>query len=248
MIAAGEGYQGFVLTGAERFWLVIALAAAVFGIVTGVVLMRGVLRADTGTAKMRDIAGAIQEGAAAFLRRQFRAIGIVLVPLAVLIFFTATKVTRPNGSVAFSFGASGGFRVLCFVFGATLSGLTGIIGMSLAVRGNVRTAAAARDGKLGGAVKVAIRTGGITGLLCVGLGLLGATIIVFTFQNTATAVLVGFGFGGFAHCAVHACRRRYLHQGRRRGSRPCRQGGGRHPRGRPAKCGHHRRQRGRQRR
>ena len=72
MIAAGEGYQGFVLTGAERFWLVIALAAAVFGIVTGVVLMRGVLRADTGTAKMRDIAGAIQEGAAAFLRRQFR--------------------------------------------------------------------------------------------------------------------------------------------------------------------------------
>ena len=116
-------------------------------------------------------------------------------PLAVLIFFTATKVTRPNGSVAFSFGASGGFRVLCFVFGATLSGLTGIIGMSLAVRGNVRTAAAACDGKLGGAVKVAIRTGGITGLLCVGLGLLGATIIVFTFQNTATAVLVGFGFG-----------------------------------------------------
>jgi K(+)-stimulated pyrophosphate-energized sodium pump len=195
MIAAGEGYQGFVLTGAERFWLVIALAAAVFGIVTGVVLMRGVLRADTGTAKMRDIAAAIQEGAAAFLKRQFRAIGIVLVPLAVLIFFTATKVTRPNGSVAFSFGASGGFRVLCFVFGATLSGLTGIIGMSLAVRGNVRTAAAARDGKLGGAVKVAIRTGGITGLLCVGLGLLGATIIVFTFQNTATAVLVGFGFG-----------------------------------------------------
>jgi K(+)-stimulated pyrophosphate-energized sodium pump len=195
VLAAGEGYQGFLLTNAERAWLVIALLAAVFGLVMGVVLMRGVLRADTGTAKMREIADAIQEGAAAFLRRQFRAIGIVLVPLAVLIFFTATKVERPNGSVALSFGASGGFRVLCFVFGATLSGLTGLIGMSLAVRGNVRTAAAARDGELGGAVKVAIRTGGITGLLCVGLGLLGATVIVFTFQNTATAVLVGFGFG-----------------------------------------------------
>jgi K(+)-stimulated pyrophosphate-energized sodium pump len=195
VLAAGEGYQGFVLTSAERVWLVIALLAAVFGLVMGVVLMRGVLRADTGTPKMREIAGAIQEGAAAFLRRQFRAIGIVLVPLAVLIFFTATKVVRPNGTVALSFGASGGFRVLCFVFGAALSGLTGLIGMSLAVRGNVRTAAAAKDGELGGAVKVAIRTGGITGLLCVGLGLLGATVIVFTFQNTATAVLVGFGFG-----------------------------------------------------
>ncbi len=195
LLAAEGGYQGFVLTSTERVWLVIALVAAVFGIVMGLALMRGVLRADTGTTKMRDIAAAIQEGAVAFLRRQFRAIGIIIVPLAVLIFFTATKVSRPNGSIALSFGAAGGFRVLCFVFGALLSGLTGFIGMSLAVRGNVRTAAAAIGGKLPGALKVAFRTGAITGMLCVGLGLLGATVIVFTFQNTATAVLVGFGFG-----------------------------------------------------
>jgi K(+)-stimulated pyrophosphate-energized sodium pump len=195
LLATEGGYQGFVLTNAERVWLVVALAAAVFGILTGFVLMRGVLRADTGTVKMREIAGAIQEGAVAFLRRQFRAIGIIIVPLAVLIFFTATKVSRPNGSVALSFGAAGGFRVLCFLFGALCSGTTGFIGMSLAVRGNVRTAAAARVGKLPAALRVAFRTGAITGMLCVGLGLLGATIIVFTFQNTATAVLVGFGFG-----------------------------------------------------
>ena len=195
-LAAGEGgYQNFVLSGAEKTWLVIVLAAAVFGLVVGISLMRGVLRADQGTAKMREIAAAIQEGAVAFLRRQFRAIGMVLVPLAVLIFFTATKVTRPDHSTALSFGAAGGFRVLCFLFGAACSGLTGFIGMSLAVRGNVRTAAAARDGKLPGALRVAFRTGAITGMLCVGLGLLGATVIVFTFQNTATAVLVGFGFG-----------------------------------------------------
>ena len=195
LLAAEGGYQGFVLTGAEKTWLVVALAAALFGIVTGFALMRGVLRADQGTQSMKDIARAIQEGAQAFLARQFKAIAIIVVPLAVLIFFTATKVVRSNGTVALSFGAAGGFRVLCFVFGAALSGLTGFIGMSLAVRGNVRTAAAARGGKMPGALKVAFRTGAITGMLCVGLGLLGATVIVFTFQNTATAVLVGFGFG-----------------------------------------------------
>jgi K(+)-stimulated pyrophosphate-energized sodium pump len=194
-ILAEGGYQSFVFSSTEKLWLVIALVTAVFGLGVGLVLMRGVLAADTGTPKMREIAAAIQEGAVAFLRRQFRAIGIIVIPLAVLIFFTATKVTRPNDSIALSFGQAGIFRVLCFLAGATLSGLTGFIGMSLAVRGNVRTAAAARDGKLPGALKVAFRTGAITGMLCVGLGLLGATVIVFLFQNTATAVLVGFGFG-----------------------------------------------------
>jgi K(+)-stimulated pyrophosphate-energized sodium pump len=195
LLAAEGGYQGFVLTSTEKAWLLAALAAAIFGLVVGFVLMRGVLRADQGTTTMREIAGAIQEGAVAFLRRQFRAIALVVVPLAVLIFFTATKVVRPDGTVALSFASAGGFRVLCFLFGATLSGLTGFIGMSLAVRGNVRTAAAARAGKLPPALKVAFRTGAITGMLCVGLGLLGPTVIVALFQNTATAVLVGFGFG-----------------------------------------------------
>ncbi len=195
LLAAEGGYQSFVLSGAEKAWLGVVLAIAVVGIAVGLLLMRGVLRADTGTDSMRAIAAAIQEGAVAFLRRQFRAILVVIVPLAALIFFTATKVTKPNGTVALSFASAGGFRVLCFLFGAACSGLTGFIGMSLAVRGNVRTAAAARTGALPGALRVAFRTGAITGLLCVGLGLLGATIIVFTFQNTATAVLVGFGFG-----------------------------------------------------
>src|SRR5579875_1284464 len=195
LLAAEGGYQGFVLTGTEKTWLVVALVAAVFGIAAGFVLMRGVLRADQGTDTMREIARAIQEGAQAFLRQQFRTISIIVVPLAALIFVTATKVVRPDGSVALSFGAAGGYRVLCFLFGAACSGLTGFIGMSLAVRGNVRTAAAARGGKMAGALRVAFRTGAITGMLCVGLGLLGAGIIVFAFQNTATAVLVGFGFG-----------------------------------------------------
>src|SRR6202158_4718892 len=153
-LASEGGYQSFVFSSTEKTWLVVALVTAVFGLAVGLVLMRGVLRADTGTPKMREIAAAIQEGAVAFLRRQFRAIGIIVIPLAVLIFFTATKVARPNRTIALSCGSAGAFRVLCFLAGATLSGLTGFIGMSLAVRGNVRTAAAARDGQLPGAVTV----------------------------------------------------------------------------------------------
>jgi K(+)-stimulated pyrophosphate-energized sodium pump len=192
---ATEGYQAFHLGGGDRAWLFFALAAGLVGILAGLVLIRGVLKADQGTEKMREIARAIQEGAEAFLKRQFRTILIIIVPLAVLIFFTATKVTRPDGSIALSFGQAGLYRVICFLFGATFSGLTGFIGMSVAVRGNVRTAAAARGGKLPPALKVAFRTGAVTGMLCVGLGLVGATTIVLIFQNSATAVLIGFAFG-----------------------------------------------------
>ena len=78
--------------------------------------------------------------------------------------------------------------------GAAFSGLTGIIGMNLSVRGNVRTAAAALDGQLPPALKVAFRTGGVTGLFCVGLGMIGAAGITLIFQNSATAVLIGFAF------------------------------------------------------
>ncbi len=192
---AEGGYQSFVLTGGEKGWLGFALAAGLISVIVGVLLMRGVLAADQGTTAMKAIAKAIQEGAQAFLSRQFKTILIIVVPLAVLIFFTATKVTRPDHSVALSFVSAGVYRVLCFLAGALCSGLTGFIGMSLAVRGNVRTAAAARDGEMAPALRVAFRTGAITGLFCVGLGLLGATAIVFIFQNSATAVLVGFGFG-----------------------------------------------------
>ena len=195
LVAEGS-YQAFHLGSADEIWLLVALVAGLIGIATGLLLMRGVLAADPGTPKMREIARAVQEGAEAFLRRQFRTIVIIVVPLAVLIFFTATKVTRPGGSVALSFGEAGIYRVICFLFGAAFSGLTGFLGMSMAVRGNVRTAAAAaRGGKMAAALQVAFRTGAITGMLCVGLGLLGATSIVFIFQNTATAVLIGFAFG-----------------------------------------------------
>jgi K(+)-stimulated pyrophosphate-energized sodium pump len=197
-ILASEGsYQVFTLGAAERGWLYFALAAGVASLAVAVALMRLVLAADQGTSLMREIAAAIQEGAVAFLKRQFRAIGIVVVPLAVLVFFTATKVVNStNGHVALTFAQSGLYRALAFLVGATFSGLTGIIGMNLSVRGNVRTAAAARAGQLPAALRVAFRTGGVTGLFCVGLGLVGASGLTLIFQNSASAVLIGFGFGG----------------------------------------------------
>jgi K(+)-stimulated pyrophosphate-energized sodium pump len=194
--AAEGGYQAFHLGGTEWFWLLFSVATALLAILVGFVLMKDVLKADQGTPKMREIARAIQEGAMAYLKRQFKTIAVILVPLAVLVFLTSTKVFRTDGAVALSFAQSGLYRTLAFLAGCLMSGLTGFIGMSLAVRGNVRTAAAARSGSLPGALKVAFRTGGIAGMFTVGLGLLGATTIIMVFQNTATAILVGFGFGG----------------------------------------------------
>jgi K(+)-stimulated pyrophosphate-energized sodium pump len=195
LVASESGYQAFTLSGSAKIGLIFALATGVVALCVGVYLMRGVLAADQGTPTMREIAAAIQEGAEAFLRQQFKTIAIVIVPLFVLVFFTATEIQRPNGSIAMGVHEAGLARAVAFLCGAAFSGATGVIGMSLAVRGNLRTAAAARGGSLPAALRVAFRTGGITGMLCVGLGLIGATTIVFIFQNTATSVLIGFGFG-----------------------------------------------------
>ena len=197
LFGAEGGYQVFELGGAEWFWLVFSALTALLAVAVGFALMRGVLAAETGTPKMVEIAAAIQEGALAYLRRQFKTIAVILVPLAIVVFFTATKVVNEeSGDTALSFAESGIFRTLAFLAGCLMSGLTGFIGMGLAVRGNVRTAAAARSGSLPAALKVAFRTGGVAGMFTVGLGLFGATIIIMIFQNTSSAILVGFGFGG----------------------------------------------------
>ncbi|MEN3315108.1 MAG: K(+)-stimulated pyrophosphate-energized sodium pump [Acidimicrobiaceae bacterium] len=195
-VAAEGGYQAFHLGNAEWFWLVFSAVTALLALVVGYALMKGVLAADEGTDTMREIAGAIQEGAMAYLRRQFKTIAVILVPLAVLVFLTSTRIADDHGGTALTFAQSGIFRTLAFLAGCSLSGLTGFIGMSLAVRGNVRTAAAARTGSLPAALRVAFRTGGVAGMFTVGLGLLGATVIIMLFQNTATSILIGFGFGG----------------------------------------------------
>jgi K(+)-stimulated pyrophosphate-energized sodium pump len=193
---AEGGYQEFELLGGE--WAILAFSgiAALLAIAVGFALMRGVLAADQGTPKMIEIATAIQEGALAYLKRQFRTIGIILLPLAVVVFVTSTEVLKADDSTALSFAQSGTFRTLAFIAGCFMSGLTGYIGMTLATRANVRTAAAAKRNSLPDALKIAFRAGGVAGMFTVGLGLLGATVIIVLFQNTSSAILIGFGFGG----------------------------------------------------
>jgi K(+)-stimulated pyrophosphate-energized sodium pump len=196
VLAAEGGYQDFALHGGEWFILVGSALTALLAIGVGFLLTRGVLAEDQGTPKMREIAKAIQEGALAYLRRQFRTIAFILIPLLVVVFATSVAVKKADGSEALNFAQSGLFRTGAFLLGCVMSGLTGFIGMSLAVRGNVRTAAAAKTGSMPAALRVAFRTGGVCGMFCVGLGLFGATVIIMIFQNTSSAILVGFGFGG----------------------------------------------------
>ena len=196
LFASEGGWQDFTLKGGE--WLILWLSggSAVLALLVGWYLMVKVLQEDEGTDKMKEIASAIQVGAWAYLKRQFRTIGMILVPVGAVVFLTSVAIDKPNGESALSFVSAGLYRTIAFVLGCVASGLTGYIGMTLATRGNVRTAAAARRGSMKGALQVAFRTGGVAGMFTVGLGLLGATLIIALFQNTSSAMLVGFGFGG----------------------------------------------------
>ena len=198
LLAVEGGYQEFVLRGGEKLVLLIAAASALLAIAVGFYLMKQVLAMDQGSAKMQEIAALIQEGAWAYLKRQFKTIAVILLPLAAIVFVTSTAIKKPGGEVALSFASAGAFRTIAFILGCIASGLTGYIGMTLATRGNVRTAAAAlsEERAMAKALDAAFKTGGIAGMFTVGLGLLGATAIIAIFQNSSSVILVGFGFGG----------------------------------------------------
>jgi K(+)-stimulated pyrophosphate-energized sodium pump len=196
-ILAEGSYQQFTIQGGDWLVLILSAAAALLAIAVGFFLVKSVMAADEGTPKMKEIAKAIQVGAWAYLKRQFRTIAVILIPVAVIVFLTSTAIDKPdNGGEALSFVQSGLWRTIAFIAGCLASGLTGYIGMTLATRGNVRTAAAAKNGSMSDALTVAFRTGGVAGMFTVGLGLLGATVIIMIFQNTSSVILVGFGFGG----------------------------------------------------
>ncbi|QYG91306.1 sodium-translocating pyrophosphatase [Iamia sp. SCSIO 61187] len=195
-VLAEGGYQAFDLSGTDTTVLIVSLLVALGALGVAFAMMQGVLKADAGAKEMTDISDAIHEGAMAYITRQFRTIAVIVVPLAIVVFLTSTKIEKDGGEVALSFVQSGLFRTLSFLVGAVSSAAIGFLGMWLATKANVRTTAAAVRSDFGGAFAVAFRTGGVVGLATAGLALLGATGIILVFQNTSTAMLVGFGFGG----------------------------------------------------
>ena len=196
IFAAEGGWQQFELKGGEWAVLWLSAVAALIALGVGFFLVKKVMAESEGSPKMIEIATAIQEGAWAYLKRQFKTIGFILIPLVFIVFVTSTEILKPDKSSALSFAEAGIYRTIAFVLGCLASGLTGYIGMTLATRGNVRTAAAALSNSMPRALTVAFRTGGVAGMFTVGLGLLGATVIIMLFQNTSSVILVGFGFGG----------------------------------------------------
>ncbi len=172
------------LTGTNLTLIWVVLGIAVIALVMGVVFRQQVLAHSPGTENMQTIGAAIEEGAQAYLRRQFKTLSIFVV----LVFGILLLLPAPNNGVLW--GRSG-----FFVLGALFSASIGYLGMSLAVKANVRVAEAARQGKRDEGMKVAFRTGGVVGMVTVGLGLLGASVVVLTYEGDAPKVLEGFGFG-----------------------------------------------------
>jgi K(+)-stimulated pyrophosphate-energized sodium pump len=188
-------------SGSQVSYVVVAAAIALVALGFAAALVRVVLAAGKGTQKMQEIAGAVQEGAQAYLLRQFKTLGtFVVIAVVVLYFLPVNEVAGSVTSVKIG-------RSIFFIVGALFSAFIGGAGMSLATRANLRVAAAARGGdvKKGTktdtgrnrekAMQIAFRTGGVVGFLTVGLGLLGASIVVLIYRGNAPIVLEGFGFG-----------------------------------------------------
>ena len=167
----------------QALW--IALSASVVAIICGVVFSLQIIKESDGNDRMREIAGAIQEGAQAYLNRQYSTIAIVGIVIFILM-----------GVSGIGWASAIGFAI-----GAVFSGLAGYIGMGISVRANVRTAQAAHQG-MNAALSVAFRGGAVTGLLVVGLGLLGISGYFLILRSTGVSVddslhaLIGLAFGG----------------------------------------------------
>ena len=172
------------LTGNNVVLVVIVAVIALAALVVAGILVREVLAASEGTPRMKEIAGAVQEGASAYLNRQFKTLSI----FAVIVFFLLFLLPAETNGERIG-------RSIFFLVGAVFSGITGYMGMWLAVRGNVRVAAAAKDEGEQRAMRIAFRTGGVAGMFTVGLGLFGAALVVLVYAGEAPKVLEGFGFG-----------------------------------------------------
>jgi len=171
------------VTGSNLTYVYVVLGISLVALAIAYALRAQVLAADEGTEKMQEIAAAVQEGAAAYLNRQFKTLSYFVGIVFFLLFALPGEFDIRLG------------RSIFFLLGAVFSAAVGYNGMWLAVRANVRVAEAARQKSAANAVKIAFRTGGVVGMTTVGLGLLGASLVVAIYKENAPAVLEGFGFG-----------------------------------------------------
>jgi K(+)-stimulated pyrophosphate-energized sodium pump len=171
------------VSGSNLTYVYVILGISLAALAIALALRAQVLAQDEGTAKMQNIAAAVQEGAAAYLARQFRTLSVFVAIVFVLLFALPGETDVKIG------------RSIFFLVGAGFSALVGYNGMWLAVRANVRVAEAARKKSAERAVQIAFRTGGVVGMTTVGLGLLGASLVVIIYKENAPSVLEGFGFG-----------------------------------------------------
>ncbi|GAA3820572.1 sodium-translocating pyrophosphatase [Nocardioides panacisoli] len=172
------------VSGSNLVLVVIVAVIALGALAMAAMFRQQVLAAGEGTDNMRRIAQAVQEGANAYLTRQFRTLAI----FAAIAFFALMALPADDWSVRI-------FRSVFFLVGAGFSASIGYLGMSLAVRANLRVAAAAETEGRNPAMNIGFRTGAFVGMATVGLGLLGASVVVIAFQDEAPKVLEGFGFG-----------------------------------------------------
>ncbi|MFL6141874.1 MAG: sodium-translocating pyrophosphatase [Labedaea sp.] len=177
--------DGLSLSGGDRGVVVVVAVIALAALGVGYVLLKEVLAAGQGTAKMQDIAKAVQEGAAAYLKRQRN----TLMVFGVVVFLLLLVLPADGWGERIG-------RSLFFLVGAGFSFSIGYLGMWLSTQANLRVAAAAREeGGREIAMRVAFRTGGVVGMTTVGLGLFGASLVVLVYAADAPKVLEGFGFG-----------------------------------------------------
>ncbi|PZS09405.1 MAG: sodium-translocating pyrophosphatase, partial [Acidimicrobiales bacterium] len=183
-LAAGSG--PVELSASNVTYVAIVAVIALIALAIAGKLIQTVLAAGQGTSAMRRIAEAVQEGASAYLNRQFKTLSVFVVLAVVLLFLLPV----PDDDSGVRIGRSAFFLV-----GALFSAFIGYVGMWLATRANVRVAAAANESGGASAMRIAFRTGGVVGFFTVGLGLLGAAAVVLIYRANAPTVLEGFGFG-----------------------------------------------------
>jgi K(+)-stimulated pyrophosphate-energized sodium pump len=182
-VVAADTATEITLSSANVTYVVIVAVIALIALAMSFNFRRQVLAAGEGTERMQEIAQGVQEGAAAYLNRQFRTLSVFVVLVFGVLFLLPGDMEVKIG------------RSVFFVVGAVFSAAIGYMGMWLATRANVRVAAAAQNDGRDTAMQIAFRTGGTVGMATVGLGLLGAATVVLIYRADAPAVLEGFGFG-----------------------------------------------------